>query len=381
MKIKLQNIFLVLIFFGIMLSPTIYIKFNLRTSFIINENRSLQKAPKVKLSNLKDYPKTFEKFYTDNYGLRQELILANQKIIDDLLNVDSISNKVLVGKDNWFYTTEFNALKDYQGVLKYNPNLLEKLLNLLLNEYREAKKNGIEYVFVVVPDKHTIYPEHLPDAIQKNKTRGDTLLDQLIKEVKRIEPNFPFLDLREAMLEAKKNNMIYLQTDTHWNEVGAYYGYKAIMEFLGRQPVPLNKFNQKEKITDYGNLGSMINKNIEYTKYYLEYKKSPKFNLVEKPIVKDVLEKSWSLPLEKDNGRHSLFEYKNQNKKLPNLLMFRDSYTDILKEFLPNHFNQSIFIWLYPCEIKFDLAKKMGINVVIRQVAETRVGLQILRCE
>jgi len=379
MKNKISNIFLIAMFFVIVLAPTIYTKFNLKTSLIINENRELQKAPPIEIGKISEYPKTFEEFYTDSYGFRQELILANKTILDDFLNVDSISNKVLVGKNDWLYTTEYGALKDYQGTLKYNPEVLKKLLDLLIKEYKEAKKNNIQYAFVVVPDKHTIYPEFLPDAIQKNKVGNDTLLDQLIKEIKRIEPDFPFLDLRKAMLEAKKENIIYLQSDTHWNELGAYYGYRAIVKFLGKTPLSLDNFIQKEKITDYGNLASMINKDVEYIDYKVEYRGKSKFSLVDNEKTKKILS-SWGLPLEKENGRHSLFEYENDRENL-NLLMFRDSYTDNLMKFLPNHFNKSNFIWLYPCEIKFDLAKKQGINVVIREVAETRVGLQILRCE
>jgi len=380
MKNKLINISLILIFFLIILAPTFYTKFNLQTPFVINENRVLQKPPAVKLSNIEQYPKSFEKFYSDNYGFRQELILANKFLLDDVLNVDSISSKVLVGKNNWLYTTEYGALKDYQGILKYNPELLEKLLNLLISEYREAQKNGLKYLFVVVPDKHTIYPEYLPDIIQKYKTKNDTLLDQLIKEMRKIEPDFPILDLRKAMLKAKKNDIIYLQSDTHWNLIGAYYGYRAIVKSLGEKPISLSKFDKKQEIVDFGNLAEMIKKNIKYKNYYLEYKKEPKFNLVTKNNSKNVFNDLWGLPLDKEIGRHSFFEYKNPEKTL-NLLMFRDSYTDNLMNFLPNNFNQSIFIWLYPCKIRFDLAKKQGINVVIREVAETRAGLQILRCE
>jgi hypothetical protein len=382
MKIEyFKNILFIFIFFVILLLPTIYTKLNIKTSFIINENRSLQKTPKLELENLKSYPKIFDKFYTDNYGFRQELILANQFILDDVLNVDSISNKVLVGKSNWLYTTEYGALKDYQGMLKYNPEILKKLLNLLIREYREAKKNGIKYAFVVVPDKHTIYPEFLPDKIQNNKTNNDILIEQLTKKLKAIEPDFPILDLRESLLEAKKDNIIYWQADTHWNEVGAYYGYRTIANFLNIKPLSLDNFNKIEKVKNDGNLASMINKEVEYIDYSLKYKNKPKFSLVVNKNTKEIYSKKWNLPLEKEYGRHSLLEYKNKNKKLPKLLMFRDSYTDHLKEFLPNHFSQSIFIWLYPCKIKFDLAKQQGVDILIRQVAETRVGLQISRCE
>jgi alginate O-acetyltransferase complex protein AlgJ len=379
-KHKIINIFIIIVFFAILLAPTIYTEFDLKTPYIINENRELQKAPIFTLKNINKYPKEFEEFYSDNYGFRQELLLINKRVLDDWLNV-SISTKVLLGKNNWLYTTEYGALKDYQGVLKYNPEILKKLLDLLISEYREAKKNGIKYVFLVVPDKHTIYPEYLPDAIQENKIHGHTLLDQLTEELKKIEQDFPILDLRQALWDAKKENIIYWQLDSHWNELGAYYGYRAIAEYLGIKPIPLRNFKVKERPKNSGNLAEMIYKKIEYIDYYLDYKTPPNFYLVkEDKSQKNIFRETWELPLDKETGRRSYYEYRNPKQSL-NLLVFRDSFSDDLRKFLPNHFYRSSFIWLYPCEIKFDLAKKQGINIIIREVAETRTGLQISRCE
>ena len=36
--------------------------------------------------------------------------------------------------------------------------------------------------------------------------------------------------MRNILLKNKKNSLLYKETDTHWNNNGAYYGYKAIRE-------------------------------------------------------------------------------------------------------------------------------------------------------
>ena len=36
------------------------------------------------------------------------------------------------------------------------------------------------------------------------------------------------------MLEAKKNGQVYHKQDTHWNEFGAFVGYKAISQTIAK---------------------------------------------------------------------------------------------------------------------------------------------------
>src|SRR3989338_6714146 len=72
-------------------------------------------------------------------------------------------------------------------------------------------------------DKTSIYPEFLPNYIKvSNKNHR---IDKFIKILRKKSADFPLLDLRPILLEAKKNEIIYHETDTHWNARGAHYGY------------------------------------------------------------------------------------------------------------------------------------------------------------
>ncbi len=47
-------------------------------------------------------------------------------------------------------------------------------------------------------------------------------------------PNDPaWLELRPALRAAKREGVEYFPGDTHWNDLGAYHGYRAIMRRLG----------------------------------------------------------------------------------------------------------------------------------------------------
>ena len=85
---------------------------------------------------------------------------------------------------------------------------------------------GIAYVVAIVPEKFTIYPEHLPTWITKGS--GPTPYDRLAQAMAR-HPDVAFVDLRPALRAAKARELVYYKTDSHWNYNGAVAGYEALM--------------------------------------------------------------------------------------------------------------------------------------------------------
>ena len=65
-----------------------------------------------------------------------------------------------------------------------------------------AVPRGIAFLCVVAPNKHTIYPEHLPAWVRRNRT-GMSELDQLANE---LAGERSFLDVRPVLLAAKGSN-------------------------------------------------------------------------------------------------------------------------------------------------------------------------------
>jgi len=78
-------------------------------------------------------------------------------------------------------------------------------------------------------NKHSIYPEHLPGSLRpvSEKRRLDQLLDYM-----GARSDVRLIDVRPALLEAKKEKRVYHWTDSHWNDLGAYHAYRAVMERL-----------------------------------------------------------------------------------------------------------------------------------------------------
>jgi hypothetical protein len=76
------------------------------------------------------------------------------------------------------------------------------------------------------------------------------------------------VDTREVIRPAKAKHAplrVYNKTETHWNELGAYYGYAAIMDALRRTtprvslgPVPISQYDVSAKPYAGGDMATFI---------------------------------------------------------------------------------------------------------------------------
>jgi hypothetical protein len=121
-------------------------------------------------------------------------------------------------------------------------------------------ERGVKYLFVIAPDKQTIYPEHMPEDIRK--ARGRSRFDQFADHLKK-RSDLAFLDLRGPLLGAKSGQQLYYRTDTHWNINGAFVAYTQIMDriqelFPGRSLTMVTSIDGTEILDRKGDIANMI---------------------------------------------------------------------------------------------------------------------------
>jgi hypothetical protein len=97
---------------------------------------------------------------------------------------------------------------------------------------------GVRLLIAIAPSKPSIYPEFLPDWA--NVVDEDRRYRQLMRRVAQ-GSSLEFVDLETPLLAAKERFRVYHKTDGHWNELGAYVAYAAIVERIRetRPEVPL----------------------------------------------------------------------------------------------------------------------------------------------
>ncbi|MHC1742392.1 MAG: hypothetical protein AB9873_05080 [Syntrophobacteraceae bacterium] len=215
--------------------PVAQMTFPFITEYEDTENRELAEAPSLALADLPSLIPGAESYLADRFGLRTTLIRWNSILRVGLLGVSPIPS-VVVGKDGWlFYRSEVladgHSLNDYRGTIPLPEAELAKLWKRITDNHRIFSEMGLPYLVVIVPNKHTVYSEYLPDLIRP--FGGPTRLEQFTEFLSR-EPLAEklVLDLRQPLFQAKEQHPVYWKTDSHWNSYGAYVGYRTVMERL-----------------------------------------------------------------------------------------------------------------------------------------------------
>src|SRR4029079_1506740 len=102
----------------------------------------------------------------------------------------------LIGRDGWLYFLGEDGAsvdRDYRGVVPYPAEDMPNPAAEFKRRHDFLAARGIVYVVMIVPDKATIYPEHLPRWVTRVAPR--TRLDALY-EAMAAHPEVTVLDLR-----------------------------------------------------------------------------------------------------------------------------------------------------------------------------------------
>lgn len=170
------------------------------------------------------YPSQFTPYFDDHFGFRSSLLRLNQLINLHVFGVTGTSTGVY-GKERWLFLRD-EIENDFQPL---DPVVLDKIVLNLVSYQRWFEARDIEFLFVVVPNKSSIYPEYLPRGVKPDSSRSR--LSQLEQSLGEIE----LLDLREPLIQAKDRERVYYKTDTHWSGAGQRVGHRALIETLSKQ--------------------------------------------------------------------------------------------------------------------------------------------------
>jgi alginate O-acetyltransferase complex protein AlgJ len=327
----------------------------------ITEKRKLADFPKLEWSQkaLIKFPSQFELFFNDHFGLRDQLTQIYS--FYSILLKSSSNPKVLIGLEDWlFYVNpaEGNSLEDYRRNDPLTPEELRSWKIGLEEKHAWLKQQGIPYIFVVVPDKYSIYPEYMPEHIRQVGTQ--TRLDQLIEYMKNSA--VPVLDLRPALLKAKQQGQLFYKTDTHWNDFGAaiaqYEILRAIQKFYPNL-TPMNYSWQDFRLTEYnsGDIANMLNISYFLKEMVPELRKPL-------PIChRHIVEKH-----PEDQMKATFFT--DCLADAPRALIFRDSFFIALQPYISQHFAKTVYVWEWP---DLNLIKKYQQSNQPNIVIEARV--------
>ena len=329
----------------------------------LNENRQLAKPPPLGFTTV--FRSAYTRYFNDHFGFRSSLVRANFIFRHDFLGV-SPSNRVVFGKNGWLFYTGDREIEDFRGITKYDAKTLEKWAKTLEMKRIWLEKRGIRYLFIVPPNKSSIYGEFLPDSY--NRVRESTALDELFEYLK-MHTRVKVVDFRQALLAAKSKERVYHRTNTHWNEYGAFIAYRQIMKpvvqwFPSLRIQTVDDYLIEKKIGEGGDLADMMGGT--------EYIKEEYINL--KPLDNNLFKIE-----DIDDIAKSPITFEQNDSSFPRVLIFRDSFFSSVAPFLAVHFQHSKYYWQNwntstPIE---EIVKSQKPDIVIEEIVERLVKTQM----
>ncbi len=323
------------------------------------EKRVLEPAPNladIQTKGLNAFCQQFNKFFNDRIVFRQWLITANN-VFRFVLFRTSSSERVTIGKAGWLYYT--GAVRDFRSPKSLSTKRLSEIQRILEERRNWLASQGIKYLFLVAPNKTTIYPEHLPDYVHRRSQ--ESKLDQLQNHLEK-NSDLPVLDLRPALRKTKITKQIYHRTDTHWNDEGALTAYRLIMAALTAitptlSPV-MKEFHSKTNFDQSGDLAHLLTLSSLASEDMVRLRPNGGFLAKKVPF---------------ESQKHKKAQAKEQaNRNLPKLLVFGDSFVrgTRLKDFLAEHFQRSVFVRGTRDHFDVALVKSEKPDIVIQEIVE-----------
>ena len=232
---KITNLVFVLIF---ILTCTIPLLFSnlVQGTPSIAENRMLHGIAKVFKwdgSFNKEVLNEFDGWIDDNIGFRSKIVEWNAKIQYYVFDRLTHNSTMSIGPKGILNTGSEKEFMQYQHLdLKSEEELLaiadsfQKVSNYL-------EENGIQYYYMPLYEKYSIYPEHMPKYIIQY---GDvSRIDQIV-DVLDTKTNINIVLLKDKLIEAKKEYEPYCEYGDpgHWTQRGSYIGYCELMKLINQ---------------------------------------------------------------------------------------------------------------------------------------------------
>lgn len=331
---------------GITLLFAIFIPFVMNifcSNTVLLDNRPLYEKPKVfSASFFKDY----ERYYNDTIAYRSDLISLYSRIYSSLSMLQGI---YFDGKKNYMFLNTKDSLDDYFGI-DFSESEKSSIRNYINKISQYCENNNIRYLFVSVPNKEEVYSEFMPDVFKKDRLTSKSRVDRILDEI----GNKYVLNLKSVLLKFKNDNNfpIYYKKDTHWNDLGAYIGFREIMNNL----YTIDYEFYIDTIDDR----SQINTTMGGYPFW-----ETRYSIVN--FLKNInVEKIC------DDGRYRHYRTKNALVK-KKLLVIRDSFSTALTQYFIKVFSEVILVHWQNIKNSISEIEKYHPDIVIDQTVERYV--------
>jgi hypothetical protein len=308
-------------------------------------------APRT-LAGLAAWPELFDGYYRDHFGWRSWLIRRFHQANYLLFRV-SESDQVFVGRDGWLFYGS-TATSYQRNDRPFTGRELRSWARSIRSREQWLESRGIRYLLLFAPNKHSIYPEHLPNRLRRvgGPSRYEALSAELSDAL-----GAAWLDLHAPLRAAKAERQVYERTGSHWNASGAYVAYIEILERLQGWFPDLRRVPWEQvKMEDHGppDLARML-----ALEGFVDERRPGPAAGVRYPRL--------------DVRRNGGVVTQQDDPSLPRAVIFHDSFAVSLMPYLAEHFSYAVYQWR--SRFDGDLILRVQPDVVIEERVERRLML------
>lgn len=239
----------IIIFFCLLCLPSLGMLF-FKTDVSV-EQRQVQIFPSIKTGgklNVKFFDQLND-YFSDNFAFRQNLIEVDAIIKKNVFR-QSGNEKVIVGSKGYLFFSE--TLDDYLGQNTLSKREIYSCGRVLSLLQENVEQNNRQFLFVITPNKNSLYPEYMPKRYIKTSEQNNYSLLQA--EMKK--ENINTVDLKKMFIDSGKE--VYHKLDSHWNNQGAAMGCNAILNYLGKDHYDYTNERHTIKKNFSGDLYGMV---------------------------------------------------------------------------------------------------------------------------
>jgi hypothetical protein len=353
------NRVLTLIFIAVVFAPLVLLWSGLMPASVLTEKRRMALRPPLPhgFGAVQRYPRLYERYFNDQFGLRSLLVRAYMQLMVHGLRVPQINN-VIIGQHGWLYYAGNNEMADYQRTRQFDAAQLARVVATQQRRHEWLRQRGIAYVVFIAPNKSTVYPEHMLPSLPR--APGASRMEQAIAAL-RAQCRMPVVDVRDIFNTARAERLLYLMTDSHWNEYGALLAQQAVLQAVGGMvsnvaPIATSACAIGEEPRMGCDLAYMLGLQDTYHDTNIAVRPLAGFAATNVAL-------GYVVPAD-----YQAFATEHPNRRLPRAVIFRDSFGNRLNPFLAECFSRCVFLWTY--DFDADVIEREQPDVVIYQLVE-----------
>jgi len=277
------------------------------------------------------------------------------------------ASDVIVGRDGWLYLGDARAVSSYLRDEPMSQVELDGWVKELKDRQRKLKERNIKYVLVLAPEKSTVYPEFMPERLIPGSS--EKRLDQLATLLEE-NTDMHVIDARSPLLKyGDPTIFLYYRTDSHWNDVGALLVAKEIIEqlrgaFPSLTPPTLSDFDLVVKEGLGGDLAGLLalrdilHEEATYLVARSHSRAKQSATGIDQALVAP-------------NALQQPSATEVDDRTLPRVVLFMDSFGNALLPYLSNTFSRLLILRQY--SIDWAIVEKESPDIVIQVIVERQL--------